>query len=136
MAESLDIFGAWREALQRWEKDTNSALNAVTSNEQYTQVMGRSLSLVARLQAQQAEATEKALNLANLPSKADFRALNGRLDDLDGKIAQLTEMVRRLAPDAPAPRAPGPPRTRKPPLAAQPSAKPTATSLTSKGEAS
>ena len=135
MADSLDIFGAWREALQRWEKETNSALNAVTSNEQYSQVMSQSLALMARLQARQAEATEKALNAANLPSKADFRALNGRLDDLDGKITALTELVKRIAPEAPMPRPPGPPRTRKPPTTAL-AAKTDAELPIGKGEAS
>ena len=118
MADPLDIFGAWREALQRWEKETNSALNAASSNEQYNQVMGQSLSLMARLQARQAEATEKALNTANLPSKADFRVLNARLDDLDAKLTTLTELVRRSAPEAPVARPTSPPRTRKPPATA------------------
>ena len=118
MADPLDIFGAWREALQRWEKDTNSALNAATSNEQYNQVMGQSVSLMARLQARQAEATEKALGAANLPSKADFRVLNARLDDLDAKLSTLTDLVKRLAPEAPVERPASPPRTRKPPASA------------------
>jgi len=118
MADPLDIFGAWREALQRWEKDTNSALNAASSNEQYNQVMGQSLSVMARLQARQAEATEKALNAANLPSKSDFRVLNARLDDLDAKLSALTDMVKRIAPEAPVTRAASPPRTRKPPASA------------------
>lgn len=119
MADPLDLFGAWREAVQRWEKDTNAALNAVTSNEQYSQVMSQSLSLMARLQARQAEATEKALGLANLPSKADFRVLNSRLDDLERQIAALSDLVKRMAPETPPARPPMPPRTRKPTASAQ-----------------
>lgn len=122
MAESVDLFGAWREAMQRWEKDTNAALNAVAGDERYSRAMNQSLALMTRMQQAHAETVEQALSRANLPSRADFRALDARLDSLEAQLAELTAAVRQLAggPDAtgPAPTVPRPLRTRKPPSAA------------------
>ena len=123
MAETPDLFGAWREMLQTWEKDTNAALGSVTRDESVTRAMNQSLSMMARLQAKQAEVMEKGLAQANLPSSADFRALNVRLDGIERQLAKLSDMVRGLArPDGAPAVAPGPPkpaRTRKPPSAAK-----------------
>jgi hypothetical protein len=121
MAETPDLFGAWRETLQKWEKDTNAALSSVTRDEGVTRAMNQSLSMMARLQAHQAEVMEKGLAQANLPSRADFRALNVRLDGIERQLARLSEMIRGLSQGeggaAVAPSAPKPARTRKPPPA-------------------
>ncbi len=125
MADTPDLFGAWRETLQKWEKDTNAALSSVTRDEGVTRAMNQSLSMMARLQAKQAEVMEKGLAQANLPSRADFRALNVRLDGIERQLARLSDMVRGLARTdgaAAAAVAPGPakpPRTRKPPSASK-----------------
>jgi hypothetical protein len=121
MAATIDLFGAWRDALQKWEKETNAALNSATSDERVSRAMSQSMSVMAQLQAKQAEAMEKGLARANLPSKADFRALNTRLDGIERQLARVTEMVKGLAKAegvaVVAPSAPKPARTRKPPSA-------------------
>lgn len=121
MAETPDLFGAWRETLQKWEKDTNAALGSLTRDEGVTRAMNQSLSMMARLQAKQAEVMEKGLAQANLPSRADFRALNVRLDGIERQLAKLTDMVRAMARNdgvvAVATATPKPARTRKPPSA-------------------
>lgn len=127
MAATLDLFGAWRDALQKWEKDTNAALNSATGDERVTRAMSQSLSVMAQLQAKYAEGMEKALGQASLPSKADFRALNARLDGIERQLARLSEMVKGLAKaeglDVVPPSVPKPARTRKPPSAAKKTAK-------------
>jgi polyhydroxyalkanoate synthesis regulator phasin len=121
MAATLDLFGAWRDALQKWEKETNAALTSATGDERVSRVMGQSLSVMAQLQAKQAEAMEKGLAQASLPSKADFRALNTRLDGIERQLARLSDMVKSLAKadgvTVVAPSIPKPARTRKPPPA-------------------
>ena len=121
MAATLDLFGAWRDALQKWEKETNAALNSATGDERVTRAMGQSLSVMAQLQAKQAEAMEKGLAQANLPSKADFRALNTRLDGIERQLTRLSDMVKALAKAegvaVDAPSTPKPARTRKAPSA-------------------
>ena len=121
MAATLDLFGAWRDALQKWEKETNAALNSATGDERVSRVMGQSLSVMAQLQAKQAEAMEKGLAQASLPSKADFRALNTRLDGIERQLARLSDMVKGLAKaegvTVVASTVPKPARTRKAPPA-------------------
>jgi len=121
MAATLDLFAAWRDALQKWEKETNAALNSATGDERVTRAMSQSLSVMAQLQAKQAEAMEKGLAQASLPSKADFRALNTRLDGIERQLVRLSDMVKSLAKAegvaVTAPSIPKPARTRKPPAA-------------------
>ena len=33
MAETPDLFGAWRDTLQKWEKETNAALGSPRGDE-------------------------------------------------------------------------------------------------------
>src|SRR5271165_5631093 len=128
MAATLDLFGAWRDALQKWEKDTNAALNSASGDDRVSRVMGQSLSVMAQLQAKHAEAMEKGLAQASLPSKADFRALNTRLDGIERQLTRVSDMVKALAKAegvaVAAPSIPKPARTRKPPPSASASAKP------------
>jgi polyhydroxyalkanoate synthesis regulator phasin len=127
MAETLDLFGVWREALQKWEKETNAAVNSATGDERVSRAMSQSLSVMAQLQAKYAEGMEKALAQANLPSKADFRAVNSRLDGIERQLAKLNDMVRGLAKAEGVTvvplSAPKPARTRKPPSASKTAAK-------------
>jgi hypothetical protein len=119
VANPLDLFGSWREALQRWEQDTNAALNAAAGDERYSRAMNQSLAVLARIQASHAESVEKALTRANLPSRADFRELHARLDGLETQIAELAGLLRRSSGvgAGQVPMAPSPARTRKPPSA-------------------
>ena len=123
MAEIPDLFGAWRETLQKWEKETNAALSSITRDEGVSRAMTQSLSVMARLQAKQAEVMEKGLAQANLPSRADFRALNERLDGIERQLAKLSDMVKGLAKTegvaVVSPGVPKPARTRRPPSAAK-----------------
>jgi len=123
MAETPDLFGAWRDTLQKWEKDTNAAFGSLTRDEGVTRAMNQSLSVMAQVQAKHAEAMEKALAQASMPSRADFRALNVRLDGIERQLAKLSEMMKGLArtegvPTV-APSVPKPARTRKPPSASK-----------------
>jgi hypothetical protein len=127
MAATIDLFGAWREAVQKWEKETNAALNSATGDERVSRAMSQSMSIMAQLQARQAEAMEKGLARASLPSKADFRALNARLDGIERQLTRLSDMVKGLAKAegvaVVAPSVPRPARTRKPPSASAKTAK-------------
>lgn len=125
MANPFDLLGAWREAVQKLEQEINSGLNAASGDERFSRVMNRTLALYARLQAAQAEAMEKALKRANLPSKADFRHLHERLDTLEAQIATLAQTIERASGAASSrPAAPQPARTRQPPAQAAPPPKP------------
>jgi hypothetical protein len=110
--------------LQKWEKETNAALGSVTRDESVTRAMNQSLSVMAKLQARQAEIMEKGLAQASLPSRADFRALNVRLDGIERQLVKLSDMVKALAVtegvSIVAPTVPKPARTRRPPAAKTP----------------
>jgi hypothetical protein len=79
------------------------------------------MGVMAQLQAKYAEGMEKVLAQANLPSKADFRALNTRLDGIERQLARISEMVKGLAKaegvSVVSASVPKPARTRKPPSA-------------------
>jgi len=124
MASPFDLLGAWREAVTKLEQDLNAGLTGVAGDERFSRTMNGALTLFARLQAAQAEATEKALARANLPSRADFRDLHKRLDAMEAQIVAVAQAVDTLARASghapPRPDIPQPARTRKPPGAAAP----------------
>ncbi len=122
MAGSTDVLELWREALQKWERQTNEMINNISADEGVSQVMNRSLAVMTRLQAQQGEAIERLLVRANLPSRADFRALGERLDGIEAQLSELKALLQASPMSGetpPASRAaapvPRPARTRKPP---------------------
>lgn len=116
MTQSADFVELWREALQKWERQTNEALNTASADENVSRVMNQSMAAIARLQAKQGEVVERALVHYNLPSRADFRELAARLDGIESQLAELRELLRAaIAPAAPTPAPPKPARTRKPP---------------------
>lgn len=121
MTRPADFLELWRDALQKWERQTNEALNNVSADEGVSRVMNQSLAAMTRLQAQQGEAIERMLVRSNLPSRADFRALGERLEGIEAQLAELKGLLQEVAttPSAKAPTgadmAPRPARTRKPP---------------------
>jgi polyhydroxyalkanoate synthesis regulator phasin len=118
MSQSADFVELWREALQKWERQTNEALNAASADENVSRVMSQSLAAIAKLQAKQGEAIERELVRYNLPSRADFRELAARLDGIESQLGELRDLLRAAvaSPQAePSPAPPRPARTRKPP---------------------
>lgn len=118
MTRPTDFLDLWRDALQKWERQTNEVLNDVSADEGVSRVMNQSLAAMSRLQAQQGEAIERLLVRANLPSRADFRVLGERLDGIESQLAELKGLLLGQAAEArgePASETPKPTRTRKPP---------------------
>jgi hypothetical protein len=121
-----DFMDMWRDALQKWERQTNEVLNNVTADEGVSRIMNQSLAAVTRLQAQQGEAIERLLVRSNLPSRADFRVLGERLDGIEAQLAELKRLLQKGGASTDAGKAteaaaatttPRPARTRKPPQA-------------------
>lgn len=117
MTQSADFVELWRDALQKWERQANEAINAASADENVSRVMSQSLAAVARLQAKQGEAIERELVRYNLPSRADFRELAARLDGIEAQLSELRDLLRAAvtSPQAQPPAPPRPARTRKPP---------------------
>ena len=116
MTQSADFVELWREALQKWERQTNEALTAASADENVSRVMNQSMTAIARLQAKQGEAIERELIRYNLPSRADFRELAARLEGIEAQLGEIRDLLRgAAAPIEPAPAPPKPARTRKPP---------------------
>lgn len=112
-----DVLDLWREALQTWERQTNEALTTLSADEGVSQTMNRSLAFMTRLQAGQGELVERVLVRANLPSRADFRALGDRLDGIEAQLGELRALLQAAVgasggDTGPSP-APKPARTRK-----------------------
>ncbi|MGA2950690.1 MAG: hypothetical protein ABSD80_00460 [Caulobacteraceae bacterium] len=116
MTQSADFVELWREALQKWERQTNEALTAASADENVSRVMNQSMAAIARLQAKQGEAIERELIRYNLPSRADFRELAARLEGIEAQLGEIRDLLRgAVAPTEASPAPPKPARTRKPP---------------------
>ncbi len=109
-----DPFAFFREMVNQWEKTTNEWGNRVMATPEAAQAMqiGTATTLKAKQSAQ--EAMAKALDAANMPSKADVEAIGARLLAVEAQLARIEALLGGSKPPSVA-AAPAPRRTRKPP---------------------
>lgn len=114
---SIDPAAFFREMLGQWEAMANEFGGNMLKSGEFTRVMHGANNAAMKAREVQAGMMERALDAANMPSKADIADLSariGRIEDMLGRI----ELMLRAGPQAdaapPPPRA-RPQRTRKPP---------------------
>ena len=113
---------AFRDLVGQWERGVNELANEAMANEQFSRLMHSVTSTAAGARAGLGEAMERYLATLNLPSRADITSIGERLQAIEAQINRLTEIVAQMASvdAAPAPMAPKPKRTRKPPARGAP----------------
>lgn len=110
-----DPFAFFREMVNQWEKTTNEWGNRVMATPEAAQAMqiGTATTLKAKQSAQ--EAMAKALDAANMPSKADIEALGARLLAVEAQLTRIEALLGGQKPHTTPPTVPAPRRTRRPP---------------------
>jgi hypothetical protein len=120
---AADPFEAWREWIDRAERQLNTALADLMESERFGKSSARMIDLMVGFQSSMSAATQRYFSTLNLPTRGDVLQIGERLSSIEERLASLEEAVSTLAPAAArrsAPAAARPKRTRKPPAAAQP----------------
>ncbi len=102
-----------REWLGQWEKLANSFGGDALKSEEFTRSLHGANNASMMMQATLSQAMDKALASTNLPSRSDIADLSARIGRIETSLARIEASL--AGQTAPAPAAPGPKRTRKPP---------------------
>ena len=114
---SADPFAFFREALTQWEKNANEFGTKMMGSEKSVELMHKSTAASLQIQTAMKDGMNKALSVANMPSKADIEGLAGQIGALETRLARIETLLSGKTEVAAAPQAPKPKRTRKPPAA-------------------
>jgi len=123
---SPDPMAQFREMLTQWERGVDAFMNRVMGTEEFT----RSMNQVQRAQltAQKAFAdflSQQWTNM-NLPTREDVVQIGESLRALDARVERVEQMLQRLTQGDSSAARTGPPRTKKPPSAAEAASEPKA----------
>jgi polyhydroxyalkanoic acid synthase PhaR subunit len=116
---AVDPFAAWRDWLDRTERQLNGFFNQVMGTEQYARFLGQFNDLSLNMQKSMGDAMGRYFASLNLPTREDLAALGQRLNEIEQRLAALernnppASLAGSGTVSAAAP--PRPPRTRKPP---------------------
>lgn len=120
-----DPAALFREMLGHWEAMANDWGSQVLKTGEFARVMHGANAATMRAREVRDDMMTRALDAAQMPSKADIADLSARIAKLEEATARIEEMLRagfaaQGAPVAPAaPPRPKPKRTRKPPSKAK-----------------
>ena len=116
-----DFLQAYRDMLGTWEKMANDVGSKFLQQKEAAQAMNNLATARVAVQAQMRDGMLKALDAIQMPSKGDIEDLGARIGAIEAAVARIeTSLAAGLAAGGkPAPAAPGPARTRKPPAKAK-----------------
>lgn len=117
-----DPASLFREMLGQWEAMANEFGTNMLKSGEFTRVMHGAQTANMKLKEARTDLMERALDAANMPSKAEVADLSARLGRIELTVERIEAMlVAQLGGPvaaAPAPPRPKPARTKKPPSAA------------------
>jgi hypothetical protein len=108
-----DPFAFFREMVTQWESAANEWGTRISSTPEATQAMAAGTAMSIKAREAMHEGMAKALDAANMPSKADVAALGERLLAIESTLARIEAKFGGSALTAAAP--PKVKRTRTPP---------------------
>ncbi len=113
----------WREWISQSERQWNAFFNEVMGTDQYTQAMSRFMDMYVHGQKSLGEAMGRYFTTLNVATRTDVLALGDRLVAIEERLAAIEAGLRTAGSRdeggaTPAPSAPRPARTRKPPAPA------------------
>jgi polyhydroxyalkanoate synthesis regulator phasin len=108
---TADPFSFFREALTQWEKSANEIGTKVLGTEKAVELMHKSTTASLQMQNAMKDGMNKALAVANMPSKADIDALSAQIGTLEGRLARIEDLLTGNSASV----VPKPKRTRTPP---------------------
>lgn len=89
----VDPITMWREWAQKAEEQWNQYFNQVMGTETFAAMMGRSMESMLAVQTKLAEQFEQTLKAWNLPTRGDLIALGERLNEIEERLDQITELI-------------------------------------------
>jgi hypothetical protein len=117
-ATSSDPFSAWREWVEKSERQLNSFFNEVMGSDRYGRLLRQFSDLQIDTQKNMNDAMARFFTSLNLPTRDDVIALSQRLGGIEERLRVIGERVG-AAPEAAAPISGSagarPPRTKRPP---------------------
>jgi hypothetical protein len=119
-----DPIALWQKMVGEMEKGFNAFANQTMSSPEFSKAMNQAGGASAGAQKQFGEFMEKYLLSMNLPSRAQMVGMAERLQNIEGQINEIKALLQQMNAGA-APTgysAPRPPRTKRPPALAAPSA--------------
>lgn len=131
-----DPFAFWRDALQQVQKNFNQFATQHMQSEEFAKISGPITTSTAAAKRVAGDIANKYFETIGLPTRADFQALDDRLQRIEDMLINLTAALNQGARPAAEPANPSgraPSRTRKPP--AGPEAPATSTGPSRKGAA-
>ncbi|HLW69730.1 MAG TPA: hypothetical protein VKS22_03820 [Candidatus Binataceae bacterium] len=118
-ATSSDPFSAWREWVEKSERQLNSFFNEMMGSDRYGRFLRQFSDLQIDTQKNMNDAMTRFFTSLNLPTRDDVLALNQRLGAIEERLRVIEAGIGATAPADAAPRTnssgPRPPRTRRPP---------------------
>jgi hypothetical protein len=118
-----DPFAMFRDMVTQWENTANEWGNKVMATPEAVQAMQMGTATTLKVREATADAMAKALEAANMPSKADVEAIGARLVAIEAQLARLEAVLTGRNEVATAVPVPRPKRTKTPPAKAATKAK-------------
>lgn len=118
-----DPAALFREMLGQWEAMANEFGGNMMKSGEFTRLMHGANAANMKLKEARTDMMERALNAANMPTKAEVADLSARLHRIEATVDRIEAMMAAQAGVSPIPERPKPKRTRKPPAAKAPSTK-------------
>lgn len=111
-----DMMDAYRKVLTQWETMANEFGAKIMQSPETNQAVHNLTNVNMQFQSQLKEAMQKALHALQVPSRADYEDMSGRINAMEASLARIETMLVALTGSSTAgsSSAPKPARTRKP----------------------
>lgn len=110
-----DPASLFREMLGQWEAMANEFGGSLMKSGEFTRVMHGANAANMKLKEARADMMERALDAANMPTKAEVADLSARLHRIEATVDRIEAMLAPQAAVTAVADRPKPKRTRKPP---------------------
>lgn len=113
-----DPSARYQELVTQWERETDKFLNQLMGTEQFSKSMNQMQQLHLEWQKNFRDLMAGYLQNMNMPSRDDVLQLGDEIRELNDRLVQIEEHVKKLAGESGHPGQAArkrPPRTRKPP---------------------
>lgn len=110
-----DPASLFREMLGQWEAMANEFGGSLMKSGEFSRVMHGANAANMKLKEARADMMERALDAANMPTKAEVANLSARLHRIEATVDRIEAMLAAQAGISTLPDRPKPKRTRKPP---------------------
>ncbi|MEM1249134.1 MAG: hypothetical protein AAGK22_22340 [Acidobacteriota bacterium] len=94
MSRGKDPFDAWREWVDKAERQLNSTLNDLSQTAPYNQVSGKMVEAVLSMQSTFNEATQRYFSTLNLPTRKDLISVAERLEAIERRLISIETALR------------------------------------------